>query len=580
MMPTGTEEDGMEARVLARLALPATAVAEARRRRREDGRSLAEILAERGVVEPAAWSRAVAVEAGLPFRPVLDASGVDTHLIAELPMSWAARHALLPLGTAGDAVETAVADLTTPDTLAVLEDLRVLLDRPIRPVLAPAPAIRAAIAEVYERASTPAAEILDGLAAQPLDRLAAALNEPLDLQDTTTDAPVVRFVNALLAEAVAARASDIHIEPFDRVLCVRFRIDGILCDVLSPPPHVHAAVISRLKIMAGLDIAERRLPQDGRMRVRIAGREVDVRLSVVPTIFGERMVLRLLDRTAAHLRLDELGLGADGRAAMERLLTRSHGMVLVTGPTGSGKTTTLYAALAHLAAQGREGRNILTIEDPVEYQLRGVGQIQVNPRIHLTFAQGLRSLLRQDPDVIMVGEIRDRETAEIAVHASLTGHLVLSTLHTTDAAGAVSRLLDMGIEPFLVASALSAIMAQRLVRVVCPACRRPGTPSAATDHKNAGIPIPGAAGVPMWAEGPGCAQCRQTGYRGRTGIFELLPVEEETRRLILRRTEAASLRRRAVARGMVPLRDAGTRAVIEGTTTIEELLRVTRDDAV
>jgi general secretion pathway protein E len=522
-----------------------------------------EILVEECVVDAAAWSQAVALETGLPFRPALDASAVDIRLIAELPMGWATRHALLPLAPAGDAVETAVADLTTVDTLTALEDLRVLLAQPIRPVLVPAPAIRAAIAQVYERAGTPAAEILDGLAAEPLDRVAAALHEPLDLEDTRTDAPVVRFVNALLAEALAARASDIHIEPFDRALSIRFRIDGLLHDVLSPPPHAHAAVISRLKIMTGLDIAERRLPQDGRMRVRVAGREVDVRLSAVPTIFGERMVLRLLDRTIAQLRLDELGLDDPGRVAVQALLARSHGMVLVTGPTGSGKTTTLYAALAHLAAQERQARNILTIEDPVEYQLRGVGQIQVNPRIDLSFACGLRSLLRQDPDVIMVGEIRDRETAEIAVHASLTGHIVLSTLHTTDAAGAVSRLLDMGIEPVLVASALSGVVAQRLLRRLCLSCRQPDVPWA---------------DAPMWVAGPGCDHCRGTGYHGRTGIFELLTIDDEIRRLILERADTAALRRRAVARGMTPLRDAGARSVAAGTTTVEELLRVMRDE--
>lgn len=578
MKPSSFMGPSLEDRVLTRLGVTPEAVERILARRRETGRAVPELLADGGMLDPDAWPRAIAAEVGLPFRAQLTEPAVDPSLVDRLPMSFAMRHAVAPLAITDGHVEVAVADLAGPDAIAILGDLALLYARPVRPLLAPAPAIREALARAYDAAAEPAVHVLEGITRAPLERLAEAFQEPRDLLDAGGEAPLVRLVNALFADAIAARASDIHIEPFDRTVNVRFRIDGMLYDVLTPPQHLHPSLLSRLKIMAGLDIAERRLPQDGRIRLRVGGRDVDVRVSIVPTIFGERAVLRLLDRSACQLTLDELGFHPETRARIERLLGRNHGVVLVTGPTGSGKTTTLYAALTQIMSQDRGGKNLITIEDPVEYQLPGIAQIQVSPKIHLTFAQGLRSILRQDPDVIMVGEIRDRETAEIAIHAALTGHLVLSTLHTTDSIGALTRLADMGIEPFLVSSAVVAVVGQRLVRRLCDGCRSPESP---TPERLAEVGLPDT-GSPdpwtLWTTGSGCDQCRTTGYRGRTGIFELLALDDELRRLVMARADAISLRSHAVRAGLSTLREDGLTKVTSGVTTIDELLRVTRDD--
>jgi general secretion pathway protein E len=578
MKPSPAAIPSIEERVLGRLGITPAIGERILARRHATGRAVPDLLAEDGLAPPDAWPRAIAAEVGLPFRSRLPEAGADPSLVDRLPMSFAMRHALAPLGIADGRVEVAVADLAGPEAVAVLGDLALLYGRPVRPLLASAPAIREALARAYDAAALPALHVLEGITRAPLERLAEAVSEPQDLLDASGEAPLVRLVNALLAEAIAARASDIHIEPSERTVGVRFRIDGMLHDVLNPPQRLQPSLFSRLKVMASLDIAERRLPQDGRIRLRAGGRDVDVRVSIVPTIFGERAVLRILDRSARQLSLDQLGFRPDTRERFERLLARSHGIVLVTGPTGSGKTTTLYAALTHILAQDRGRRNLLTIEDPVEYQLPGIGQMQVNPKIDLTFAQGLRSILRQDPDVIMVGEIRDRETAEIAIHAALTGHLVLSTLHTTDSVGALTRLADMGIEPFLVSSAVVAVLGQRLVRRLCEGCRLPEPPAperiAEAGLTRAGSPDLGT----RWRAGPGCAQCRATGYRGRAGVFELLALDDALRRLVMARADAASLRRRAVCAGLSPLREDGLIKVAGGLTSLDELLRVTRDD--
>jgi general secretion pathway protein E len=366
------------------------------------------------------------------------------------------------------------------------------------------------------------------------------------------------MINALLAQALRDQASDIHIEPFEDHSVVRFRLDGSLSDVARPHRALHAAMASRIKIMASLDIAEKRIPQDGRISLRLGGRPVDVRVSTLPTSHGERVVLRLLDKEAARLDLSVLGMAADTLAAVDRVIAEPHGILLVTGPTGSGKTTTLYAALSRLDAAGS---NIMTVEDPVEYHLPGIGQIQVNPRIDMGFARALRAILRQDPDVIMIGEIRDLETAQIAVQASLTGHLVLATLHTNDAVSAVTRLVDMGVEPFLLASSLLAVMAQRLVRRLCPACRRPSA---------------GGAGAELHYQPVGCAQCNQLGYRGRYGVYELLRIDNEMQRLIHGGASEQLLRAHAQQQGMRSLRDDGLCRVRAGETSLAEVLRVTR----
>ncbi len=390
------------------------------------------------------------------------------------------------------------------------------------------------------------------------------------LRDLASEAPVIRFVNLLISRAVEQRASDIHIEPFENELKVRYRIDGVLHDVEAPARRLQAAIVSRVKIMSKLNIAERRLPQDGRIKLRLMGREIDLRVSTLPTLYGESVVLRILDRSSIVVTLGSLGFPEDTLAQFDRLITKPYGMILVTGPTGSGKTTTLYGALDKINSPDKK---LITIEDPVEYQLFGVNQIHVKPQIGLTFANGLRSIVRQDPDVIMVGEIRDAETAEIAIQAALTGHLVFSTLHTNDAAGAVSRLLEMGVEDYLLASSLLGVLAQRLVRKVCEKCRRSAeiTPTVQRELGGDGTPA-------QVYEGTGCEDCAQTGYRGRSGIFELLLVNDVIRPLILKRSSADMIKDAGVQQGMRTLREDGWQKVRTGVTTVAEVVRVTQEE--
>jgi general secretion pathway protein E len=536
--------------------------------RGRDGTSLAPALTGASGIGTA---RALAAEFDLPFAERLAPGDVDLELLARLPMQFARRNTVLPLRHEDGVLVVALAD---PRLLGPLDDLRVLYGTPVRPVVLPAEALADAINRSYDLASGSAAEMMGDLDEERLDLIATELEEPRDLLEADDEAPIIRLVNSLLFQAVKDRASDIHIEPFERTLAVRFRIDGILYDVIAPPKRFQPIIISRVKIMAGLNIAEKRLPQDGRLRAKVAGKDIDVRVSVVPTAFGERVVLRLLDRSSTLLGLEELGLTGRNLSLVDRLVRQSHGIVLVTGPTGSGKTTTLYAALSTINSSER---NIITIEDPIEYQLEGVGQIQVNPKIDLTFASGLRSILRQDPDVIMVGEIRDGETAEIAIQAALTGHLVFSTLHTNDSASAVTRLVEMGTEPFLVSSSVIAVMAQRLVRRVCASCRRVLAPTEEA-LAEIGLTPAAVAGRTVYTGGAGCGACKQTGYRGRTGIHELLVMDDEIRGLIMKNTDAVAIRRAATAAGMLTLREDGAAKVVAGETTIEEILRVTQDD--
>ncbi len=403
-----------------------------------------------------------------------------------------------------------------------------------------------------------AAAVVDAAASEiDLDRLLQDMPEVEDLLDTADGAPVIRMINALFTQAARDGASDIHIEPFETYSLVRYRVDGNLRDIVRPRRALHSALVSRIKIMAHLDIAEKRLPQDGRIALRVGGRPIDVRVSTLPTGHGERAVLRLLDKEAGRLRLEKLGMSAGVLERLDRLIRQPHGIVLVTGPTGSGKTTTLYAALSRLDASTS---NILTVEDPIEYDLPGISQTQVNAKIDMSFALALRAILRQDPDVIMIGEIRDLETAQIAVQASLTGHLVLATLHTNDSVSAVTRLTDMGVEPFLLASSLLGVLAQRLVRKLCPACKTP----ALLDGAQVFHPV-------------GCEACNHTGYSGRSGIHELFTVDDEARRLIHEGRDERELRRAAAASGMRSMREDGQRWVDGGQTSPEEILRVTRD---
>ncbi len=495
-----------------------------------------------------------------------------------MPINFAKQYRLLPLRRDElGMIVTAVAD---PLELGALDHLHLLLGTPPSPVLAPPQTIIDAINAIYDRAANETQRLVEDLeATDDLAELAHELEEPQDLLDVSDDeAPIIRLVNSLLFRSVKERASDIHIEPQERELIVRFRVDGVLQEVIKPPKRFQASIVSRVKVMAGLNIAEKRLPQDGRIRIKLAGRDVDIRVSTIPVRHGERVVMRLLDRSSVLMDLTDLGFSQAQLKTMTQLIHRPHGIILVTGPTGSGKTTTLYACLSQINSPDK---NILTVEDPIEYELSGIGQMQVDAKIERTFARGLRSFLRQDPDVIMVGEIRDKETAEIAIQASLTGHLVLSTLHTNDAASAITRLVEMGVEPFLVASSLIGLMAQRLVRLACPKCKREHQP---TDEELMELGFTGdalkEARTHTLYEAVGCNECNQTGYRGRSGIYELMNVTDEVRALIPKNVDSNLLKHAAVEGGMRTLKQDGALKVLAGVTTVEEVLRVTRDTIV
>jgi len=490
-------------------------------------------------------------------------------LAARIPYAFSNAHGVLVLGEEGGSVLV----LTRPDaTVEGLAELRRVLQRPLATRAVDPGRFATELARVYNVAAGGVAQLSDDLTRETdLSRLMQDLPPAEDLLDSDAQAPVIRMINALLLQALRERASDLHFEPYEARSVVRFRVDGMLHDVIEPPRALHAALVSRLKIMASLDIAEKRLPQDGRIALKLGAKQVDVRVSTLPTGPGERVVLRLLDKDAAQLDLTSLGMSAPALSVTDRLIREPHGIVLVTGPTGSGKTTTLYAALSRL---DRGGFNMMTVEDPIEYALDGVGQTQVNPRIDLTFARALRAILRQDPDIIMIGEIRDLETAQIAVQASLTGHLVLATLHTNDAASAVTRLADMGVEPYLLASSLLGVLAQRLVRTLCPACRVASVPTAGEAGLLTDLALPATQALRAPA---GCDACNRSGYRGRTGIYELLVVDAAIRRLIHDRAPEHEVRAAALRSGMVPLRRDGARWIADGTTSLAELYRVTRE---
>ncbi|MDX8382615.1 MAG: type II secretion system ATPase GspE [Ghiorsea sp.] len=458
---------------------------------------------------------------------------------------------------------------------ALLDDCRREFGGEVQPVLVPEEVILTALNQAFDMASASAEQMLENLDDDELG-LAQELEEVGDLLESEDDAPVIRLVNTLLSQALKDRASDIHIEPFESKVLVRFRIDGMLHSIVTPPKTVQAAMTSRIKVMAGLDIAEKRHPQDGRFRVKVAGRDVDVRVSVLPTAHGERVVMRLLDRSAQLLTLPDLGMSDQQFTAMKKIITEPHGIILVTGPTGSGKSTTLYASLMQV---DRKNRNVMTIEDPIEYQLEGVGQMQVQPKIGVTFSAGLRSILRQDPDIVMIGEIRDLETAEIAIQASLTGHMVFATLHTNDALSAIVRLQDMGVEPYLVASSLVMAQAQRLVRRLCDHCK---TPRSVHEDEWTTLDVTPAsmAQVSQVYEAQGCEHCLNTGYVGRVAIYELMPITQTMRNAIHDGLGLPEMRRLAMQEGAVNLRQDGARHIGDGVTTFDEVLMATRADVV
>jgi type II secretion system protein E len=532
--------------------------------RNNDVERLDETLVRLGLASEEDIFSTVASHLGLEYVAETDRD-IDPELLAQVPSEFAMRHQVVPLREEDHTLVVAMAD---PFDLTVLDDLRLLTRRDVRAVVSP----RRKIAEAIERSYM--AKMFRDIDDMQREDVAEEDLEIADLQKMAREALVIKLVNLILHQAIQERASDVHVEPQERELRVRYRVDGVLHDASSPPRHLHPAVISRVKIMCDMDIAERRLPQDGRVRIRLGDRMIDLRVSTIPTLHGESAVIRLLDRSAGLMRLTELGMPDDTFDEFRQLIRRPHGIILATGPTGSGKSTTLHAGLHEVYSPEKK---IITIEEPVEYELPGANQINVRREIGLTFASGLRHIVRQDPDIIMVGEIRDGETADIAIHAALTGHLVFSTVHTNDAAGAVTRLLDMGIEPYLAASSLIGVLAQRLVRLLCPNCKEPFQPTP-EELGEIAVPADQADTITLY-RAAACDSCRD-GYLGRTGVFEFLLGDDEVTRQILDKASANEIKQRAVAKGMRTLLADGRTKVLDGMTTIEELMRVCQRDEI
>jgi general secretion pathway protein E len=558
---------------------------------REKGTPLGELLVQSKLASESDLARALAAECRVPFVETIDSDAVPTQLAGRVPITYAKNHLVLVLAEQDDSVDVVCAD---PLEVDGLDDIRAIFHKRVALSVAPPTVVLDAINRVYERQDTMSElESDEGIADEG----------EVDILDSDDDAPIIRWVNALFSQAVKERASDIHIEPEDREVLVRYRVDGRLFVAKRASRQFMSSVVARVKIMAGLNIAEKRLPQDGRISLKIAGRAIDVRVSTIPTSRDhERIVMRMLHKTNVLLDLKDLGFSERDYGLMDQLINRPDGIILVTGPTGSGKTTTLYACLNRI---NQPDVNILTAEDPVEYEIGGIHQVPVQAKIGLTFASALRAFLRQDPDIIMVGEIRDKETAEIAMHASMTGHLVLSTIHTNDAASAVNRLVEMDIEPFLVRSNVIGILAQRLVRVLCPHCKEPYTP-APYELQQLGIdpertrrrderklspryqlhghdytPIGWRGpGLPTFYRPKGCDRCDNKGFTGRRGIYELLVMEDAVAGHILAKADAQTIKRAAMSQGMDTMRDDGARKVLEGRTTVEEVVAATQDDVV
>lgn len=547
--------------------LSSLALDEALRSQIASGDLIGEILKKNREVDEIDVLQALGRQYGIEVRKSLPAD-IKTDFTERVSISFLKQHKIVPIISA----EEQFIAINDPGVFQPLDDLRdILSPLVLDTVLVPSQHILNAINFAYDMTQTSADEVMQDIDDEDPERLFSEIEEIGDLLDDTSDSPVIRLVNLMFSQAVRDNASDIHIEPYQNSLKIRQRLDGILYDMLSPPKHVQSALISRVKIMAKLNIAEKRLPQDGRIELKVANREIDIRVSTLPTAFGERVVLRLLRKSSVLISLTDLGMPEDRFVPFSKAIKNPNGIVLVTGPTGSGKTTTLYAALS---AINNTDINIITIEDPIEYRISGIGQVQVNPKIDLTFASGLRSIVRQDPDVILVGEIRDTETAEIAIQSALTGHLVFSTLHTNDSAGAITRLRDMGIEAFLIASSVNAVLAQRLVRIICPKCKEEydappemlqmiGVGEEESHNRKA-------------YRGRGCAQCHHTGYKGRCGIYELMLMTQDMKELILHTSDANQIKRRAIENGMITLQRDGAMKVLQGTTTIEEVYRVSQ----
>jgi general secretion pathway protein E len=530
---------------------------------------IGEILIERKAISEPDLLKALGIQFDLPFIEELPADKLKTDFTQHIPIHFLKKYKMIPW-TDGEDDFVAVTD---PLVFQPLDDLRLALGwNGVKTVLATHSVVLSAINMAYDMGRDSAEEVIEGMHGdEDSAQIMSEIEETGDLLDETSDAPIIRLVNLMLSQAVKARASDIHIEPYQNQLKIRYRVDGILYDKLTPPKHIQSTLVSRIKIMAKLNIAEKRLPQDGRIEIKIGDKNVDIRVSTIPTAFGERVVLRLLDKSNTLLRLSDLGMSKDKLKVFDGLIRNPHGIILVTGPTGSGKTTTLYGALSTINSPQI---NIITVEDPIEYQINGIAQIQVNPKIDLTFAKGLRSIVRQDPDVILVGEIRDLETAEISIQSALTGHLVFSTLHTNDSASAVTRMIDMGIERFLVSSSVIAILAQRLVRVICEECKQSYVPDRES-LESIGLSLDSLKGKKIY-RGRGCPSCLQTGYKGRVGIFEFMILDDDLKNLILKTSDSNAIKRKAIEKGMITVRQDGAKKVLSGTTTIEEVFRVTQ----
>ena len=538
-----------------------------------NGESLDRVILTKGYMEENTLLQIYAKLLGYEFRKSLDGTKVPGAFVDRVPVHFARNYNLVALESTEDGLKVATCSPLDPHPM---DDLSSLLGVEVDAVLAPKPEITTLIARAYRHKADGVDEALDAVAEDgDIGSLAAEIDDSEDVLDVSNKAPIIKLVNTILFQALKLRASDVHFQPYPDRMQVRFRIDGILYDMDAIPKRVQDAIISRVKVMGKMDIAERRLPQDGRATIRLGDGEVDVRISSVPTSTGERIVMRLLDKTAKLYRLDEIGLDQSNLDMIRDYLDYNHGIILVTGPTGSGKTTTLYASMAEIDTTRK---NILTIEDPVEYAVGGVSQVQVNTKKGLTFASGLRSFLRQDPDVMMVGEIRDLETAEVAIRAALTGHLVFSTVHTNDSASTITRMVDQGVEPYLVASSIVLIIAQRLVRTICPHCKvvEPIDEEWTAKLKKVGM-TPDELGGEI-AYGPGCDECFQSGYAGRTAIYEFLPVNERIRTMVMEGASATEIKKEQITEGFQTLRSDGRDKIRQGLTTPDEVLRVTQLD--
>jgi len=537
-------------------------------KQKRTGEKIGVILVNMGVISEQDLLKALAKQLNIQYVPPTRFSVVDPDLARIIPEYIARKHLALPLKRLTSSLMVVMAD---PFDLLAIDDIQRVVGMDVQPAISSGKDIETAITHIFTpRDEIKILEVLKDLESTHLEVEEKREEEGLDLESVrqqVEEAPIVKLVDYIITNAINKRASDVHVEPREDHVLVRYRIDGVLYEVISPPKNLQMAIISRIKILSNLDIAERRLPQDGRFTIRFNNREIDLRVSCVPTIFGEKIVLRLLEKTAFNFQLEELGLDTSQLDIFKRYMYMPYGMILLTGPTGSGKSTTLYAMLSRIRSPEK---NIITIEDPVEYQINGINQIQANFKTGFSFANGLRAILRQDPDTIMVGEIRDLETAEISIRSALTGHLVFSTLHTNDAVGTVVRLINMGIEPFLVCNSLTLAVAQRLVRRICPQCREAYTPSP-TLLDSLGLKITQAEEI-IFYRGKGCEACNQTGYKGRVGIFEIMVMTQEIRNLVLQNALPNVIKRKALGGAMTTLLESGLNKVIQGVTSIDEVL--------